>query len=1015
MRFAFLVASLAVSLLGFCGCDDAPAPAPSQGGAADASKPLEGKAPSGAGQFEGRWVRVGEGDFDAMEFRKDGKAMLGGEGAGITMDYSVLDGGRLSLVAPGGLTTVYDATISGDQLELRSEGNLVSAKGAFRFRRLKKGETVKDALAEQARARAEAFRRRNEAMDAYLKQPDLVLAYADAREGEPGAVALAIKPEGGSFSGQAWHDDRPPHLNAIGGNLDVNEAEQSAGVAVTFGQRISPPATAPDGGGRITMTVEGDGKKMRIAAKVRAGDAPAREMVLRPDPKLHADIVKRYDAELARIEALRQPLIGLLKEYAVLRGQLAPMDQRKAEPDTADLTLARDAKSGQYRVEGVYLGQGGRGELLSNAAAEIVVADDKPLLRVVCPPSREFQLQLPDPKASRLAGLWMPIGSGQGRGAQFEVVEALDAAARDAKFEARRKAFQALSADAAFTGLAHEDSGRGMDMPIPVRIRVTPGPDGSFTGKVEYPSVSTVMTAAGRMTDSPGGPRLQLSFTGAESTPADRIFFRSIQNGTWSLVPADGPGPMKLTGYFNGPPLRAAALTLVNDESLANLRKKLAGAMGGDGGKFLVSRFVGWQATTGWPQGTVPTVVDWKHDDASNKVTGGIVANGRALGTPEQGVTSHEGQLRQENGWVTLEVMQTMPWGANKMVQALKLYACEDGAGALHLSGASAGFPNMPAAQPLPAFPTQFERLVELVPVASTDTQTRGAIDQAVAAVRKATDDATAAREAKDMAAVDARRARLAPFLPMFKSATGLVITSDAPANMGSVILESLVDEKKGTVAGKGIDLREMPFREFTFEAAPDNAGNLTLTTSVSKAPYAFPPPKDNKVAAGRSGALAMLSDADRANLDRRIELGKRLQGAAPAALTVSVLDAAAAKAREAGLAAGDIPGVVIYRERRNDQVAAMFTAKSRGRYRWAKESVSLRLAEPMKGKGLYIKNGGPTDNLTVVVNGVHRATIPAIPQLGAAVVDLPADLEIYDIRLDAGGTAQPRGVVMLK
>ena len=74
-----------------------------------------------------------------------------------------------------------------------------------------------------------------------------------------------------------------------------------------------------------------------------------------------------------------------------------------------------------------------------------------------------------------------------------------------------------------------------------------------------------------------------------------------------------------------------------------------------------------------------------------------------------------------------------------------------------------------------------------------------------------------------------------------------------------------------------------------------------------------------------------------------------------------------------------------------------------------------MRLNEPMNGSALYIKGGGPTDNLTVIINGVHKATIPVIAQLGSAIVKLPPGLEILDLRLEAEGTAQARGVVLVK
>lgn len=88
---------------------------------------------------------------------------------------------------------------------------------------------------------------------------------------------------------------------------------------------------------------------------------------------------------------------------------------------------------------------------------------------------------------------------------------------------------------------------------------------------------------------------------------------------------------------------------------------------------------------------------------------------------------------------------------------------------------------------------------------------------------------------------------------------------------------------------------------------------------------------------------------------------------------------------------------------------------QANGRYRWVKEPVALRLNEPTTGKALYIKGGGPTNDLALVINGVHRASITAIAQLGAAMVTLPPDLKILDIRLEAGGTAQARGMVLLR
>jgi hypothetical protein len=406
ITWAWLLGSVA-GLLGCGGESSSPSSAP-----APAETPLKGKDLSQTSQLVGTWSALTEGEFDCLEFMKDGKALVGDGSAGLTVDYSVLDGGRLSLMMPGGLTAVFGATIAGDQLELNGKASALSSGGTQRFRRLKAGETCADARKAQAKAKADAYQKRVAALSDFLKQPGLVLAFTETGPSTPASIALVVEAAGGGFSGKAWHDDKPPHLNLISGQLQLNEAANMAQVIISYGQRLAPPAAQPDGGGQIAMNVEGDGKDLRISAKVTfGGGGPAHEMVLRSDPKLHAEIVKRYEAELARIESLKQPIIKLLKDYAVLRGQLKPMDTRKTEPDTADLTLVRDPKSGQYYCEGVTIGMRDRGELATKAAAEIVIANDRPWLRILCPPAREYMLAFPDEKANKLAGQWMMPGT----------------------------------------------------------------------------------------------------------------------------------------------------------------------------------------------------------------------------------------------------------------------------------------------------------------------------------------------------------------------------------------------------------------------------------------------------------------------------------------------------------------------------------------------------------------------------------------------------------------------------
>lgn len=1007
---SFLVSWFLLSS-GCTGDSSAPISSGKDGPAAEA--PFKGKNVTDASQLLGAWASTGDGEFDGIELMKDGKALLYmGESGGITVDFSVLEGGRLSLVLPGGATIVHEARLDGQQLELKSERNLLTGGGTQRFEKLKGGKTIAQARQERNAKKAQEYKERVTALEAYLKQPGLVLAVTESGPGAPPTIALDLTQGGGSFTGRAWHDDRPPHLDAISGQLVLNEKDQAAQVTVQFGQRLQPPG-GQSGGGQITLLATGDGKNLRIANKITYGQPGTQyEMSLRSDPEAHAAVIQRFDAELARIEALKTPILDALKDFAVLRGELQPLAGGQAPPESAELVLVREGKSSQYRCEALAIGARGRGELALNSAAEIQVVNERPLLRIVCPPRREYLLGVSNDNPTRLAGQWKQLGQSQGPGAQFQILEALDAAARDARFEAQRQAISSLGTETTFTGLAFEDSGLGLEMPISFSLKIAVKADGSVSGTAEYPSMATRMTVAGQMAMGPGGPRLQLSYPAMETTAKDQIFLRSIQPGNWSLAPTLGSGPRKLTGYFTGPPVRSTTLTQLTDESRSQLRKKVVEAFNKDGGRFHLARCTGWQVP-----GQIPTVVEWKLDEASNKITGGIITGGRPLGANEKAINTYEGSLSEENGWILVKLLQVSQWKpTDKVVTELELMVSEDASGSLYFGGNPTNIgrvvneKRVAEATPQKGYPIGF------VPVSATDAETRAAIDKAIADAEKTRADAQTQAQAVATAADDARRAKFAPFAAPFESRSGSVITTDLAPEMSLVILEAQADASTSTVSGRGLDLREMPFRELTLEGKQDARGVLSLTTSLAKEPILFNAATDKGLTYGRTSALTILADDRRAQLNALIDLGKRLGSAAPVILTTETLTAAAAKTREASLQASDIPGICIYQKRKSDPVAAMFTVKANGKFRWTNEPISLRLSAPLRGKGLYIKGGvGPTDNLTVVLNGVHTANIAAIEKLGAAIVNIPADLEILEIVLKAGGTAQARGVVLLQ
>lgn len=301
---------------------------------------------------------------------------------------------------------------------------------------------------------------------------------------------------------------------------------------------------------------------------------------------------------------------------------------------------------------------------------------------------------------------------------------------------------------------------------------------------------------------------------------------------------------------------------------------------------------------------------------------------------------------------------------------------------------------------------------------AERQRQAQAAAEERARQAREA--EAERQRQAREEAARLAeaqRRARLLPLLAPFKSASGVVITNDAGATMGTLLTECTPDEESLTVKGRGVALRTMPFREFTFDGAFDARGALTLTTTLGPDPLVFTSVTPKGLAGAGGITLAPINEEERARLDAIDGLGRRLGSATPAELKVEVLEAAPARTRLAELQTAPLTGTVLYRERNSPAVLALFSGDPRTRnHQWRAETVALRLAEPAAGKGLLIKgSGAATDNLLIVVNGVHTLKIDAIPRLGAAIVTFPSEIEVIDLRLEARGAAYSTGIVLVK
>ncbi len=277
---------------------------------------------------------------------------------------------------------------------------------------------------------------------------------------------------------------------------------------------------------------------------------------------------------------------------------------------------------------------------------------------------------------------------------------------------------------------------------------------------------------------------------------------------------------------------------------------------------------------------------------------------------------------------------------------------------------------------------------------------------------------AKVAADDKKQKADEARTTRLMGVLKPFQSATGAVITAEAGVMLGALILDATIDDQKFAVAGHAVDLRAMPFKEFTYEGQVDERGAFAYKSSLRSDPVAFGAAGD-KLSSRAGFTIAALAEQDRAKIDALLALGRRLGSAAPVTLEVESLAADLAKTREQDMKLTGLHGTVFYREKATPAVVPLFAADlaANKAFAWRNnEVVAVRLDAPVRGRGLYIRGtAAPSTELIVTINGVHQATVAAIPKLGAVIVTLPADLEVLDVRLQATGAVSARTIGLMK
>jgi hypothetical protein len=260
----------------------------------------------------------------------------------------------------------------------------------------------------------------------------------------------------------------------------------------------------------------------------------------------------------------------------------------------------------------------------------------------------------------------------------------------------------------------------------------------------------------------------------------------------------------------------------------------------------------------------------------------------------------------------------------------------------------------------------------------------------------------------------------LKPWFDVLEGKEGDVIGNGAGDEVGMLLTDMVVDEAGGTVTGKGLDMRKMPFAEFTFTGtlgADGGAVTLKMTTSLSGETVVFERVNAKGALEGNGVTLRALDEARRTALDREAALGKKLGSAAAVALQGRVVAPAEVAALQAGLVTEPLTGILTSHGKKAGGFEGLFSGNTMTKriYTWMKGPLSLRMVEPVQGSAIYIAGGGVSDESVVVINGVHRVMLGEIASGASAEVTVPKDLEIMDVRIEARGYMHARGVMLVK
>lgn len=341
-----LTAVLALSIVFLTGCGDSDPSATAAPAAGAAVAADRGVAVSKASELAGAWYRDGAADGTVgLEFAPDGKlTVLIADGRPApsqqTVDYALLEDGRLRLTLPGNasMTQVLQCNRNGSTLTIALEtSGFADGMVEGSYTKLA-GQTIAARYAQVRQENEQRLAALVEKVREFLNQPDLVMVPTDASPAVP--VALNVKGGPDVWTGSA----------ILAGNNMAYEREARIGLdpfepnsnkpltlRCQLGGLIGPPGLRPVQPEQIVFTVESKGDTLDI----RDGTARTLRIDKNTSDKLSGAYAEAVRKQRERIAAAHAKLGALV--LAELRQPNNPRPRRIALMRMPDKDLYRFA------------------------------------------------------------------------------------------------------------------------------------------------------------------------------------------------------------------------------------------------------------------------------------------------------------------------------------------------------------------------------------------------------------------------------------------------------------------------------------------------------------------------------------------------------------------------------------------------------------------------------------------------------------------------------------------------